>query len=247
MAVDVRLVNKGKSEPRDGLAQQGKVHVGLAKQYATELADAGWSSTDTAELATNVGSLEQATGSQAAAYDHAGHTTVAESQAIDAAKAYIRKLRNALPRALREAPGLGITAGSFQAGETLKRSTPKITKYLATIRPAVVTLDPALAAHFKGETASSALDAVKDALDKADAMQELARKDAPGETLALHAVMGKVLEQIEDLNRAGKSAFDGDAATRSKFNKDILLRARKEQAKKKAEDAPKAGGLTPPT
>ena len=41
-----------------------------------------------------------------------------------------------------------------------------------------------------------------------------------------------MLEQIEDLNRAGKIAFDGDAATRGKFNKDILLRARKERAKK---------------
>ncbi len=69
---------------------------------------------------------------------------------------------------------------------------------------------------------------------------------APGETLALYAVMGKVLEQIEDLNRAGKIASDGDAATRGKFNKDILLRARKAQVKK-AEDAPKAGDTTPPT
>ena len=59
--------------------------------------------------------------------------------------------------------------------------------------------------------------------------------------------MGKVLEQIEDLNRAGKNAFDGDAATRGKFNKDILLRARKAQAKKTAEDAPKAGGAAPTT
>jgi len=84
------------------------------------------------------------------------------------------------------------------------------------------------------------LDAVKDALDKADTTQELARKDAPGETLALYEVMGKVLEQIEDLNRAGKSAFDGDAATRAKFNKDILLRSRKEQAKKKGGEAPPA-------
>jgi hypothetical protein len=57
--------------------------------------------------------------------------------------------------------------------------------------------------------------------------------------------MGTVLEQIEDLNRAGKSAFDGDAATRGKFNKDILLRARKERAKKKGEDAPKGGGAAP--
>ena len=245
MALDSRLVDKGKREPRDGLAQQGKVHVGLAKQYATALDDSGWSATDTEALAANVVKIEQAAGSQAAAYDHAGHSSIGESQAIDGAKAYIRKLRNALPRVLREATAPGVTAESFHAGEGLGRSTPKIAKYLAAIRPAVVTLDAALKTHFKSETASKLLDAVKDALDKADTTQELARKDAPGETLALYEVMGKVLEQIEDLNRAGKGAFDGDAATRGRFNKDILLRARKEQAKKKAEDAPK-GGDTPP-
>jgi hypothetical protein len=246
MALDNRLVTKGKGEPRDGLAQQGKVHIGLAKQYAAALDDSGWSATDTESLAANVVSLEQAAGSQAAAYDHAGHSSTGESQAIDDAKTYIRKLRNALPRVLRDAPAPGVTAASFHAGEALGRSTPKLSKYLAAIRPAVVALDSALKTHFKSQAALHLLDEVKAALDKADTTQELARKDAPGETLALYAVMGKVLEQIEDLNRAGKSAFDGDAATRGKFNKDILLRARKEQAKK-AEDAPKAGAITPPT
>jgi hypothetical protein len=178
---------------------------------------------------------------------HREHSSSGESEAIDRAKAYIRKLRNALPRALREAPALGVVAASFHAGEGLGRSTPKIAKYLAAIRPAVVTLDAALMTHFKSETASKLLDAVKDALDKADTTQELARKDAPGETLALYEVMGKVLDQIEDLNRAGKSAFDGEAVTRAKFNKDILLRARKEQAKKKVEEAPKGGEAPPAT
>jgi hypothetical protein len=67
MTLDTRLVNKGKAEPRDGLAQQGKVHVELAKQHAAALDDNGWSGADTDELATNVGKLEAAAGSQAAA------------------------------------------------------------------------------------------------------------------------------------------------------------------------------------
>lgn len=241
MTQDKRLVAKGRAEPRDGLAQQGKVHIELAKKYAVELDDAGWSLEDTGELTANVARLEQAVGAQSQAYDHAGHTSVAESQAVDGAKAYIRKLRNALPRALREATESGLTMDAFHAGETLGRSTPKITTYLNTIRPAVVKLDPGLSKHFKGQKASALLDAAKQALDKADAAQELARQDAPGETLSLYEVMGKALEQIEDLNRAAKIAFDGDAATRSKFNKDILIRARKEHAKK-AEEGPGASG-----
>lgn len=132
-------------------------------------------------------------------------------------------------------------------GEVLGRSTPKISKYLAAIRPGVETLDLALQSHFKGQKATVELDAVKDALGHADTAQELACKNAPLNTLALYEVMGKVLEQIEDLNRAGKSAFDGDAATRGKFNKDILLRARKARDQKKpVEPPPPPAAPTPP-
>lgn len=233
MTLDIRLINKGKSEPRAGLAQEGKVHVGLAKQHEAALEANGWLPKDTDALAVNVASLEAAGGTQAKAYDDASYTTAWEARAITATKAYLRRLRNALPRALREAPTAGVTIEAFHAGEVLGRSTPKLAKYLARIRPAVVTLDPVLQKHFKGTTASAELDAVKAKLDQADTAQELSRKHAPSETVALYEVMGKVLEQIEDLNRAGKSAFDGDAAIRGKFNKDILLRARKEEPKKK--------------
>lgn len=232
MTLDTRLVAKGRSEPRGGLAQQGKVHVGLATHHALELDDAGWSATDTAALTTNVATLEQAVGTQSEAYDHAADTSTGESHAVDHAKAYIRQVRNALPRALRESPSSGVTLDSFRAGVSLARSTPRISKYLAEIRPGVVTLEPALAKHFKGQQASVLLDACKSALDAADTEQELARANAPGETVALHETMGRLLEQIEDLNRAGKIAFDTDATTRAKFNKDILLRARKARPKK---------------
>lgn len=52
--------------------------------------------------------------------------------------------------------------------------------------------------------------------------------DTDQETVqALHEAMGRVLEDIEDLIRAGKSAFDGKATMAAKFNKDLILRARR--------------------
>jgi hypothetical protein len=237
MSLDIRLIAKGKNEPRAGVMQQGRFHVGLAHQYAAELDAAGWSPDDAISFVANVTKLDVAAGSQAKAYDDASDNVTSEARAIDAAKGFLRRLRNALPRALRETPSASVTLDSFHVGETLGRSTPKIAKFLARIRPAVVTLDPALKKYFKGNDASAELDTVKTALDQADTTQELSRKQAPVETLAVYEAMGKVLEQIEDMNRAGKSAFDGDAATRGKFNKDILLRARK--TAKKPDDAPK--------
>ncbi len=69
MALDQRLIEKGQSMPRKGLAQEGKVHVGLAEQYAAALADSGWSPEDTAALKANVETLDSAIGGQAEARD----------------------------------------------------------------------------------------------------------------------------------------------------------------------------------
>jgi hypothetical protein len=187
----------------------------------------------------SVATLEGAVGVQAKAYDHASDTSTTESDAINNAKAFIRRFRKkALPRALHESPGSGLTASSFHAGQTLESSTPKIARYLAEIRPGVVTLDPVLAKHFKGQLASVELDMLKSDLDAADTARELARKHAPTETLALYEAMGQVLEQIEDLNRARKIAFDHDPGMRAKLNKDVLQRARKERAKAKTAAPP---------
>ena len=131
MTVDMRLANKGRSEPIRGLAQQGRVHVALAKQYATELDDAGWSASDTAAFEKDVESLEAMIGSRSLEREGATDATQKESSAVDDAKAFLRRLRNALPRALRKKGPSAVRAESFEVGETLGRSTPKISAFLA--------------------------------------------------------------------------------------------------------------------
>lgn len=233
MGVDRRLVVKGRREPRVGLAQEAKVHVQLGKDYLTELGEHGWSAQDTADLEANFALLDGAMGTQSGARTGAKGATRTEKQAAEAAKKYIARLRRALPRALRDAPDLGLTMASFAAGETLATSTPKISKYLSTIRSSVEKADKALARAFPKKSALTLLDEVKKALDDADVTQEVAKKNAPDTTQALYEVAGKVVEQIEDMNRAGLSAFEGDPQARAKFNKEILERARK-KAKKTA-------------
>jgi len=147
-------------------------------------------------------------------------------------KTLIRKLRHALPMALRASPKAGVKAEDFHAGEKLGRSTPKLVAYLTRLRPAVVALDGALAKYFKGQSAVTLLDQGQAALAGADTVQEIAVKDLPVGTLTVYEGKGRVLRGIEDLNRVGKIAFDGEAEMIAKFNKDILLRARKKREKK---------------
>ena len=241
---DMRLVMKGKAEPRDALLQQAKVLLDLAEKFPAELDDAGWEADDTTALETNIGLLEGKIGDQAQAWITSEGATRDEGKAIDMVKAYLRRLRNALPRALREAGStVNVTMASFAVDEALGRSTPKLSAYLTRIRPSVVALDAQLARAFKARAASAELDLVKAALDGADATQEVALGDAPEQTLRLYELMGTVLEQIEDLNRAGRTAFDGDSQTRARFNKDILLRGR--EAARAAKAVKKvSGGVT---
>ena len=58
MAIDMRLASKGRGEPREGLVQQGRVHVGLGKEHAAELAANGWPADKTTALEQGVASLE---------------------------------------------------------------------------------------------------------------------------------------------------------------------------------------------
>ncbi|MFO0756302.1 MAG: hypothetical protein U0359_07405 [Byssovorax sp.] len=73
----------------------------------------------------------------------------------------------------------------------------------------------------------------------------MARKHAPEQTQVLYEHMGRVLEEIEDMNRAGRSAFEGNAAVAASFNKDLLLRGRRKR--KSAEEGDAGGGAPGPS
>lgn len=229
MTVDMRLVHKGKSEPRQGLVEQGKVHVALAKQYAEALIESGWSDEDTAELEKNVMLLEPRRLPEWAAGDE-DNPQDPEFTAVGDAKVFIRRLRNALPRVLRETSATNISPQLFEVGERLGRSTETIQAYLGKIRPMVERLDGDLARHFAGKKASELLDSINDGLRRANPAAGSSHKDENEEALAYYELKGRVLEGIEDLNRAGRIAFEGQAEVVGKFNKDLLLRARRDRA-----------------
>jgi hypothetical protein len=206
--------------------QQARVLQKLAIEHKEALADHGWDDGDATQFASRIEALEAALGGRAQATNESDHQTKSEQSELDAVKAFLRRLRLALPRVLRENTASGITATAFAVETPWGRSTPKAIAYLIKIRPAVLALDASLKKYFAGKNASDVLDTVKLALEKADTDQESAQAEGPVETQALNATVGQVLEDVEDVIRAGKSAFDGDAPRLALFNKDLILRAR---------------------
>lgn len=239
MTIDQRLARKGKGQPRLALLQQARILHALAVEHKDVLAEHGWDANDTTKLNDDTTGLEQLLGGRADVANEAEQSTKAEHAALDAVKGYLRRLRLALPRVLRD-NSLGISMDTFAVPDSMRRSTPRIIGYLVRIRPAVEKLDGALLKYFGGKKASEELDVVKAALEKADTDQETAVASGPVETLALYEAMGRLLEDIEDVIRSGKSAFDGQAVVAAQFNKDLILRAR---GRKK--DAPAEPAATP--
>lgn len=128
---------------------------------------------------------------------------------------------------LREAGIPELSQDDFTPRGKLQQSTPKILEHLRTIRTSVARLDEPLKEHFRGELASAQLDKVRSALEAADTSQEVSLAGLPTETQKVLETKGRVLELVEDLNRAARNAFDGNATLAALFNKDILLRARR--------------------
>ena len=239
MAIDLRLARKGVTEPRQGLVQQGRYHAQLATDKAEALERAGWKKEKTQRLSDDLTTLESQSAAQTDRRSGSKGATQTESAARNEAKSFIRKLRNVLPIVLRDHPELGVTSSQFVGG-TLGRSTPKVSDYLNQISEPVKKLDGVLKEYIEGESASAQLATVKKNLDDADVVQETSLAGLPEETLKIYEIKGRVLQAIEDINRLAKNAFDKQATVVAQFNKDILLRARKEQKPADPEEEPEA-------
>jgi len=224
---DEKMVRKGRGEPLAAVAAQGRVSVALARQNEGGLAPYGWGAGKTDALEALVAQVDGRAGAQAEAKDRARTASAAETRAKSEAKTVVRKVRCAGELVLRDGPVDGVSLEALEAGGKLGASTPKISQYIAKILPSAAALDAQLAPYLGGAIASEMLATAKRNLDECDAAQETNLSALPDETAAVYEAKGRIVRMIEDLNRVAKIAFDGQAETLARFNKDILSRGRK--------------------
>lgn len=232
-----RFIAKGEREPYLGLVQQGEHHVGLIDQYKAALVGSGLPPAKADSARALLEDVKHYGRAQRQGRDDGQAKTRAVTNATAAAKAFIFKLGKAVPMVLLDEGITDVTVDSFRVG--LLDSTPRVVRYLENVRHHVERLAAPLAPYFRGESPLALLDKVKADLEDADRAQELARAQLPDATLKLYEAKGKLLQLIEDVNRVAAIAFYGQADVVAKFNKDLLLRARR--AKK---DAPENAEAT---
>lgn len=230
--IQERLIAKGAKEPLAGLAQQAEYTLGLCETFKKDLVEHGIPEAKLASLRETLTEIQTAAGKQTESWSTAQSKTRAEAVAIDNAKAFIHKLWNAAPLALRESGATDLTLNDFAGQGRAERSSPKLVAYLDRVQPHVAKLEAQLKPYFKGESPVAILGNVRSALASADQSQELARAQAPDATAKLNEAKGRLLQHIEDVNRVAAIAFYGRADLYGRFNKDILLRARRSRSGK---------------
>ena len=242
MALNMKLVSKGRFEPTTGLIDQLDYHLGLSSTHAAALAAVGWSAADHSALATVRGALDAARQSQLEARDKSWQHTRAEHEAVQASKEFRYLLSLALKDIYIRASvdttlAVPVTEDAFLTRElgNLGRNTSKLIRYFGNIRQHVVNMKALLDPYFNNQDVVAQFDAVRTALEAAQATQELALEQLPQETLAFYEQKGAAVIGIERLNRLGKMAFAKQATTAGHFNKDVLLRARRQAKKAQAE------------
>ncbi len=226
-----RLTDKGSKVPIAKLMGQGRVTVELCRKYREDLSNTGWPVEKTEELDQKLFALDAVYSGRSAETETSLKATEIEASARQGAKAFIRRIRLAAPLVLKNTSIEGVTEDAFNTKDRLGYATPRISKYLVTIKPFVQKLEEQLKVYFAGKSPTAELEKVKAALDKADALQETLRTGLPKETANIYLIAGEILELIQTVNRIAKIAFDGKAEIIGQFNKDLLLRGGKTRKK----------------
>jgi len=234
MAVDMELARKGMREPRLGIVEQLAVLGALALEFARELAGFDWPAAKTQEMKAVKAMLESSMAEQAEAKGRRGTTGEAQTAALSRGKELKRRLDRAVKRVFRAEKTLPVSPEAFHVGRQVKDSVPVLVGWFVKVLPAVTAIADRLKPKMGGVDPVAAVEAAKKELETADTAQELALTAVPADTLAVYEAKGRAMVLIEDLIDTGHSAFDGDAATAARFNKDIVVRARKARVPKPA-------------
>lgn len=226
-AANLELAAKGRTYGLGAVIAQAGYHLKLIENNLDALVAAGWSPDASAELKAGLDQLQTGAAKRADEGGQAKSATGSQEAAIDDAKAFLRKLRNALPVMLREVKPVGVTLEQFQVNGELKRKVNNIVVYLTKLQSQLQKVDEPMKRYLGGKTASLMAKELCQRLQAADASQETQLAALPASTLVVYALKGRVVQLIENANNLGKNAFDGNAAKIGQFNKDLLLRDRR--------------------
>ena len=242
MAIDMKLVALGRKEPRDGIAAQIEVLVELARkaEYAPALDEWGWPPSETDALAATGVTLSDNRSAQAEARDASKLATADQNAAFSNGKQLKRRLDRAVRSVFRRHDDLPVSEDAFEVGGTIRRSVPKLLAYFTKVEPHVAKIADKLKPRMGNIDPVAAVKQARIDLQAADTAQEVRLQDLPLETLEVYEAKGRAMLLIADLIDAAHNAFEEQAHIAALFNKDLIVRARKQRPAGEKKEAPAA-------
>ena len=101
--------------------------------------------------------------------------------------------------------------------------------YLTTVEPQVKKIADKLAVPMGVEDPVAAVHKARHQLTSLDTEQEVKLADLPLDTLEVYERKGEAMQEISDLIDIAHNAFEENAVEAAKFNKDAIVKARKQR------------------
>lgn len=241
LSVRERRIRKGEDVALEPLRQQAAVAISLSLEKAANLALKGWIADRHDRLVEVHQLLGTARFVQLESRFDAAEATRTQNQTVDEAKVFKRDLDGSLTNLFLNHDELPVREEDFQVGPVrLGRSPANYAAYFEKIFPPLSRVDHLLLPMFAGESPAARAAELAARLRHTDAVQERKREALPADTQELCLLKGELLDLIEELNRAGRRAEEGDAAQSARFNKDLILAARKRRRKAQPDEQPSA-------
>lgn len=239
LSVRERRIQKGSKVSLEPLRQQGTLAIELSQEKLWKLARLGWEQLRHGRLSDLHELLGTARFVQLEQRFGATEATRLQNQTLSEAKVFKRDVDASTTTLFQNNDDLPVEPKDFAVGSIrLGRSPTAYASYFDKIGPALARVDSLLAPYFNGESPSNKASDLAIRLRQVDADQEGKLDALPADTQELYALKGELLDLIEELNRAGRRAEEGNAAERARFNKDLILAARRK--KKQGEEKPAA-------
>jgi len=238
MADATDYLTKGKRDTTEKMLEQAEYSIAIGQEFKEKLFKRGFPETKMERLIAVTAELRTHAGNRYEGREDASGATRIETELREAAKDFARILFTAAPMVLRDANEKELTPESFAPGRALYCGSAAILGYLDNMRPLVTRFESGFQPYFGETSPSSELERISSALRKADTSQKTKMVAMPEATAKLYELRGRVLELIEDLNRVGRIAFADQPQVAARFNKDILLRARRSGPSKSIAEAP---------
>ena len=227
------LITMGARESHEAMLEQIAKSLETEGLYVEKLRATGFPQAKHDEMVELQGKLGNLLAKRTDTTQGSKDDTRNQVAAVANLKDHFNKLHTLMPIIERDyKPGVDVNC--FKPKGRLGNSAKGLITHGKNTKEILTNLNDFFVSYFEGASPIEEHNRLLKLAEDANAQQETSAEASPPLTAEINATKGRLLELLDDLNRVGRVAYMNNAEIAARFNKDILLRARRKGSKKKA-------------